>query len=1120
MTGRGYQTHMEISLYPKYLIRSLLSHDRRSFFNAGYKLLYPEYSRRGMTPWQHYVTEGKRKGLGNGNNPPEDFFFREGYELEYPDVKNSGYDSWQHYAEKGLAEGRDNGNHPSEELFFAAGYLEMYPDAANSGMDPWHHYVLVGKKEGRDSGHHPSENLFFAAGYIEMYQDAANSGMDPWHHYVLIGKKEGRDNGLHPKVSQFFARGYLEMHPDVARSGMDPWRHYVLSGKKEGRNNGLHPKDSMFFAPGYLAMYPDVAKSGMDPWHHYVLVGKKEGRDNGLHPKVSQFFARGYLEMHPDVARSGMDPWRHYVLSGKKEGRNNSDGSQVSSSSMTWFVPCNTDYQDSADINSFPGSCKRCAVFSAHSDDNTVSDRVLDYLCILGDSADFIIAVYDEPLPAAEIDKLRGFANAVCCVEHNTGEFGSYKIGINILKNKHLLSLFDELVLCSCSALIPSDFFKKYFAGTAAIARECDFYGWSEINAIKPHLQSLLICFSKKVFASSCFISFFNSVRLDKDAGSQVPDYEKELTESLSARGFTFSSLLKTEDYPETQKYDTAEDISYFPISIYKRLGYSLVRHEILDKLGCNRSGIFNFLSFLEKSDNDFFRKILRLYPDYVSKYESYKARKTGFSFIIPTYNRAGMIAGSIDSILQQNYDNYEIIVSDDASTDNTVRMLKKRYAGLIKQGILKILLNDGKGKGVCHARNLALSVASKEFIAYLDSDNRILPNFLDNFVDAILLEPERQTFYGKSYRMQKNGWKSLEKKFDLSSLKKSNFIDLGIFVHSRSLLQLGMFDENLHRLVDWDLIVRYTSVCEPVWVSNVVMEYNNTDDYPRITNSVELQPAYDAVRKKIDDRSVTTIILAYNHELYISETIESALMQDYGFGHKILISDDMSSDCTRKIIRYYADRYSDVITDISTDVNKGFSGNLKHCLEHVNTKYVEILEGDDYYVSPDKVKIQEEVLTCHPEYMMVFSKLRLFNTRTLKFSYLTRQENLGDSVTSDDFLNEPTLNLIANFTSCMFRTDFLRILPERAFQPRLTEMAVAFTALKFGKIGYVNVPLNVYRVHEGSLWSGKSKLEQLREGYEVRKTLRAISGIKRLDPIIEEYEKRIQSQKIESEEL
>ena len=71
-----------------------------------------------MTPWQHYVLDGQRKGYDNGNHPPASVFFPEGYELEYPDVRASGEDAWHHYAENGIAEGRDNGLHPDANLFF------------------------------------------------------------------------------------------------------------------------------------------------------------------------------------------------------------------------------------------------------------------------------------------------------------------------------------------------------------------------------------------------------------------------------------------------------------------------------------------------------------------------------------------------------------------------------------------------------------------------------------------------------------------------------------------------------------------------------------------------------------------------------------------------------------------------------------------------------------------------------------------------------------------------------------------------------------------------------------------------------------------------------------------
>ena len=277
---------MKLALYPKYLIRRLFARGKKRFFRAGYRFLYPEYSQHGMSPWQHYVIDGRRKGFCDGNCPPDTVFFPEGYVLEYPDVKAAGIDPWHHYVQNGFSEKRDNGLNPPPELFFAAGYLAMYPDVAESKEEPWHHYVLKGKAEGRDNGLHPDEKRFFAEGYLAMYPDAVGSGIDPWHHYAGKIRAENRDNGLHPDEQLFFAEGYLAMYPEVVESNEDPWHHYVLSGKAEGRDNGLHPDIRMFFAPGYLAMYPEVAESGIDAWHHYILKGKAEGRGNGF-PKVS-----------------------------------------------------------------------------------------------------------------------------------------------------------------------------------------------------------------------------------------------------------------------------------------------------------------------------------------------------------------------------------------------------------------------------------------------------------------------------------------------------------------------------------------------------------------------------------------------------------------------------------------------------------------------------------------------------------------------------------------------------------------------------------------------------------------------------------------------------------------
>lgn len=235
---------MKLSLYPKYLIRSMFAHGRHSFFKEGYKLLYPECSRLGMTPWQHYVIYGKKKGFDNGNHPSAEVFFSEGYELEYPDVKAAGVDPWRHYAEKGAAEGRDNGLHPGSDLFSPESYAGMYTDVANSGVDPWRHYVLFGKKEGRDNGLHPEGLAFFAAGYKFNYPSCADEEYsdDLWMNYLKVGRKLGRNNGLSPAVP-FFYGDYLELCP--GRTPEQAWHDYVLNYFKNGTEGfNLYPGDT------------------------------------------------------------------------------------------------------------------------------------------------------------------------------------------------------------------------------------------------------------------------------------------------------------------------------------------------------------------------------------------------------------------------------------------------------------------------------------------------------------------------------------------------------------------------------------------------------------------------------------------------------------------------------------------------------------------------------------------------------------------------------------------------------------------------------------------------------------------------------------------------------------
>ena len=88
------------------------------------------------------------------------------------------------------------------------------------------------------------------------------------------------------------------------------------------------------------------------------------------------------------------------------------------------------------------------------------------------------------------------------------------------------------------------------------------------------------------------------------------------------------------------------------------------------------------------------------------------------FSVIIPAYNAEQTIVRAIESVLAQTYKNYEIIVIDDASKDNTVSLLKTRYPSQV--GLIKKVMNSGSSV----SRNLGMDNASGDYVAFLDADD------------------------------------------------------------------------------------------------------------------------------------------------------------------------------------------------------------------------------------------------------------------------------------------------------------------------------------------------------------------------------------------------------------
>ncbi|MDO9045721.1 MAG: glycosyltransferase [Methanobacteriaceae archaeon] len=211
-------------------------------------------------------------------------------------------------------------------------------------------------------------------------------------------------------------------------------------------------------------------------------------------------------------------------------------------------------------------------------------------------------------------------------------------------------------------------------------------------------------------------------------------------------------------------------------------------------------------------------------------------------SIIMPTYNRANIIKRAIDSILNQTFDNYEIIIIDDGSNDKTECLINEYYDTYLKKGIIRYFKQ--KNKGVSAARNNGLSKANGSIIAYLDSDNCWFETYLERMVYA-LDESNSNTAY--SVIQINNGFTNQkylrDVQYNRNQILKGNFIDLNIFVHKKFLYQqLGGFNESLKRLVDWDLILRYTRLNKPYFVNEILAKYYLNNALNNISHTINLE--------------------------------------------------------------------------------------------------------------------------------------------------------------------------------------------------------------------------------------------------------------------------------------
>ncbi len=182
-------------------------------------------------------------------------------------------------------------------------------------------------------------------------------------------------------------------------------------------------------------------------------------------------------------------------------------------------------------------------------------------------------------------------------------------------------------------------------------------------------------------------------------------------------------------------------------------------------------------------------------------------------SVVVPTHNRAHVLVRAIESILNQTFRDFELIIVDDGSTDDTLQVLASYSSAGIKVITLK------HNAGACRARNIGIQAAEGEFIAFQDSDDEWLPEKLSVQLNLMEATPSIQRPIGASY----TGFISKTEEYCpphvdemqvrgniYPQLLKGNIVGTPTLLIRRNILnEVGLFDETLTWLEDWDIALR-----------------------------------------------------------------------------------------------------------------------------------------------------------------------------------------------------------------------------------------------------------------------------------------------------------------------
>ena len=221
---------------------------------------------------------------------------------------------------------------------------------------------------------------------------------------------------------------------------------------------------------------------------------------------------------------------------------------------------------------------------------------------------------------------------------------------------------------------------------------------------------------------------------------------------------------------------------------------------------------------------------------------------------------------------------------------------------------------------------------------------------------------------------------------------------------------------------------------------------------------------------KHISSPDVSVLIIAYNQEKTVSQTIESVLMQEGNFKMEIVITEDASVDNTPQICKDYQRNYLETIKLLLHERNQGIVKNYIDGLLQCRGKYIAQLASDDYWIDKQKLEKQKKFLETNPDFGVVSTGgYKLFVKTNKMVEGIPPLNPIPDGnvfpLTHKDGLYVMPLSL-------MFRRDLLKYIDFEQFILRkfsVEDVPIQAIFAKHTKYGHIPDLTCVYRVYPGS---------------------------------------------------